>query len=735
MGKRQHGSSSFCSPKTTVDTSAKSVKSKYFSIESYFSSTIANKRLKSKSSSNSATNEAIANGQDLETEEAVNDKGKQEQCPICHAFILTESMSFEVHVNYCLDQQQTQTQEQKQQLSQEPEKIQLQQQYCDTKEVLTERQNCFTVSSNNVDEQASFEYGGQSKELDESTEVSFSGLVQKFSYRNCKGTEMCLPEKQQKDGEEKEGDVRNNSTTSTISKDTEVNGTFKQLDPTSWKKAFSSNTSSSTATVLRPLDINVNNNILLKGKASVNKKNKICPFYKWVKDTRFVVDAFNYGAIPNCDGYFLSHYHSDHFVGLTSKWSHGPIYCSKVTANLVRQELRVDPRYIHPLPMNQLYPIPTLNKSQRTAAPATVEVALIDANHCPGSVLFLFVIDKKIRHLHTGDFRAAPKMCLHPLLRQPENPPIGNLYLDTTYLDPKYAFPAQEECIQAVCNAVLAEINGFAESDKPSDPPPSMLDKWIRRPLLSKTNNNNKGAQLKPVMKQEQHINHEDLMTNNNAFELMMSKSKAKNGKTLFVVGTYTIGKERVFIHIARLLKCKVYAPSKKKCILLCQEDEELKTMLTNDPTEAQVHVVSLRDIRADTMFAYLHQYESYFNRLVAFKPTGWAFKSTESQTLDMKLAPLCDIILPPPDRNLILLPQYSSKKDSGKVKIYSVPYSEHSSFRELASFIASLDIRNIIPTVNNHNHESMRVYLDKWQEEKRAKRIEVVAYPNEDHW
>lgn len=53
-------------------------------------------------------------------------------------------------------------------------------------------------------------------------------------------------------------------------------------------------------------------------------------------------------------------------------------------------------------------------------------------------------------------------------------------------------------------------------------------------------------------------------------------------------------------IDIARMLKCKIYAPYKKKRILLCQQDDELKAMLTNNPNEAQVHVVPLRDIRAD---------------------------------------------------------------------------------------------------------------------------------------
>lgn len=55
-----------------------------------------------------------------------------------------------------------------------------------------------------------------------------------------------------------------------------------------------------------------------------------------------------------------------------------------------------------------------------------------------------------------------------------------------------------------------------------------------------------------------------------------------------------------MWIDIARRLKCKIFAPARKRRILLCQEDEELKGMLTTNPLEAQVHVVPLRDIRGD---------------------------------------------------------------------------------------------------------------------------------------
>ncbi|KAI7877093.1 DNA repair metallo-beta-lactamase-domain-containing protein [Mucor mucedo] len=456
---------------------------------------------------------------------------------------------------------------------------------------------------------------------------------------------------------------------------------LSRILPSSWKSLFSS-----SSTVVTPLSQRSTNNAL---NPPISKQRP-CPFYKRVRDTRFTVDAFNFGKISDCDGYFLTHYHSDHYGGLKSKWSHGPIYCSQVTANLVKQELGVDRRYVHPLPMNELYPIPGSN----------VTIALIDANHCPGSVLFLFIVKmpdgSQVRHLHTGDFRASPRMCLHPLIRQPDNPPINCLYLDTTYLNPQYAFPAQEECIHAVCELVKRELNPEKEIETKKA---SLLDNWIKKTP--------------------------------DPMNLLNPSSTPNKSRVLIVVGTYTIGKERVFFNIAKMLKCKIYASPKKAKILLCQEDEELKSMMTSNPMEAQVHVGFLRDIRGDIMSNYLRDHQTHFDSLIAFKPTGWTYKSSSSQTSDMKLAPLSHIILPPSDRTLHISPYY----DRGNIKLFGVPYSEHSSFRELASFIASLKIFHIIPTVNINQLQSMKNYFDKWEEEKLSKRIEVVAYPSLNHW
>jgi len=54
----------------------------------------------------------------------------------------------------------------------------------------------------------------------------------------------------------------------------------------------------------------------------------------------------------------------------------------------------------------------------------------------------------------------------------------------------------------------------------------------------------------------------------------------------------------------------------------------------------------------------------------------------------------------------------------SDKVRCYGVPYSEHSSFRELCMFCCALDIGRIIPTVNvgsKKARERMEGWIQKW--------------------
>ena len=82
------------------------------------------------------------------------------------------------------------------------------------------------------------------------------------------------------------------------------------------------------------------------------------PKFKLIPGTPFAVDAFSYGLIPSITGYFLTHFHSDHYKGLSSKFFEDKrvrLYCSEVTGNLVKRELRVREEVMTTLKIGNIY--------------------------------------------------------------------------------------------------------------------------------------------------------------------------------------------------------------------------------------------------------------------------------------------------------------------------------------------------------------------------------------------
>jgi len=313
-------------------------------------------------------------------------------------------------------------------------------------------------------------------------------------------------------------------------------------------------------------------------------------------DVPFTVDAFSYGIIPGITAYFLSHFHYDHYMGLTSKFEQ-PLYCSQVTANLVKLKLRVRESNIHPLPLDE----PRVVRG--------VEVTLIEANHCPGAVMFLFRYTDGRCILHTGDFRADRTMEAHPAL---DSLRLDILYLDTTYCKPEYNFPSQQE--------VLAFIVGLAKKHV----------RW--------------------------------------------------HSSTLFVCGSYTIGKEKLFLALAEALQLRVWANGDKFRIFQCLEDATLRSVLTTDQKQAAIHVLSMQQLNFKYLQDHLDRFNGKYTNLLAIKPTGWEHGSQSN------VSGFLEGIKP---------------MTRGSVAIYGIPYSEHSSYGEMRRFVQSTKPIRVIPTVN----------------------------------
>ena len=479
-----------------------------------------------------------------------------------------------------------------------------------------------------------------------------------------------------------------------------------------------------------------------RGKPSYQRT---CPFYKILPGLSICVDAFRYGAVQGCQAYFLSHFHSDHYVGLTSHWSHGPIYCSKVTANLVRQQLRVDPKYVVDLEFEQTVEVPGTNG---------VKVTMISANHCPGSSLYLFekVVGKKFngqpklqRILHCGDFRACREHIQHPLLMpdvqdkltgKTREQKIDVCYLDTTYLNPKYSFPSQENVIKACADMCISlSKHSVDESDGWEQMKRQRAGEGMVKFVRKESN-----PQIKEEPVEDEGVDDMKLETNPNGSQQVFSTSHTPNvqqgrGRLLVIVGTYSIGKERICLGIAKALNSKIYAPPAKQRIVAALEDPELNERMTTDPRAAQVHMTPLFEIRADTLDDYLKDYFPHFTRAVGFRPSGWNYRPPNNRFTD---SPPVSTVLHSDNWKSIysmkeLVPQRGS---TSRASCFGVPYSEHSSFRELTMFCCALRIEKIIPTVNvgsKKSREKMKAWCERWSVERRKNGL--YKLPEDGSW
>ncbi|KAG0469528.1 hypothetical protein HPP92_016228 [Vanilla planifolia] len=188
-------------------------------------------------------------------------------------------------------------------------------------------------------------------------------------------------------------------------------------------------------------------------------------------------------------------------------------------------------------------------------------------------------------------------------------------------------------------------------------------------------------------------------------------RAEAFNPKTLFLIGTYTIGKEKLFLEVARTLRTKIYVGAGKFHVLKCLgfPEEDMKWFTTNE-MESHIHVVPMWTIASFKRMKYIsNQYSDRYNLIVAFSPTGWTSGKGKKKSPARRLQQGTII------RNGLIAVRVSSGEEDMKnpKKMYEVPYSEHCSFPELKDFVLFISPEKIIPSVNNEGPDSAKAMID----------------------
>ena len=162
-----------------------------------------------------------------------------------------------------------------------------------------------------------------------------------------------------------------------------------------------------------------------------------------------LIDGFRHRIEPSSRipeaYYILTHFHSDHYGGLTSKFNRGKIVCTPITKDLICSILGVNAALVIPVDLNG------------TITLMNTKVTFCDANHCPGAAILLIQLEDGSSVLHTGDMRFHPRMKCYPPLQRLF---IDRIYLDTTYAHPKHDFLNQDQAIESVvkfCDEFLVQ--------------------------------------------------------------------------------------------------------------------------------------------------------------------------------------------------------------------------------------------------------------------------------------
>lgn len=386
--------------------------------------------------------------------------------------------------------------------------------------------------------------------------------------------------------------------------------------------------------------------------------------------TPLAVDSFQY--VSTTPFHLLSHFHSDHYIGLSKSWfdtsGASLVACTEVTSRLLLARFGSKNGDDGELTLGKdnVCSLLVLPYDVWTKVPETsLEIMAWDANHCPGAGIFLIRDESKVV-LHCGDFRVNKDMIAK--LSEWE---LDACYLDTTYLNPNYTFPKQE----LVINTTSQWVNNWIKEYKPK-----------QSRILDFFQSAKRGA----------------------------IEAATGTNSVLVAVGTYSIGKERLALGIAQMLNTFIYcSPAQMKTLSHYEWPELLSRLRSDSPEKCGVHLVPMRKLKMNEMIKYLNGLP--FKSVLVVHPTGW----THGWTSSPQKQTLADIV--EMDSNcmrdeLVDNLNRAVKKSYHHYAKIQVPYSEHSSFRELFYFVNLVKCGKWLPTVNVHNSEQP-VLIEKFRQ------------------
>ncbi|GAB0087750.1 DNA cross-link repair 1A protein [Sergentomyia squamirostris] len=159
--------------------------------------------------------------------------------------------------------------------------------------------------------------------------------------------------------------------------------------------------------------------------------------------------------------------------------------------------------------------------------------------------------------------------------------------------------------------------------------------------------------------------------------------TKNIGNKNLIIVGTYIVGKEKVWRTLAEHFNLRVWLEPERRRAVECMEDSNLLSLLCNDPRTAGIHVLPLGQLSYDYVVKYLTQFEEEFTHALALRPSGWQVNSRP--------------------------------RHQGNISLVGITYSEHSSYIELRRFVRYLRPHHVIRTVNAENMNDNEKIPKKW--------------------